>query len=145
MIFKEELENDTAEIAYMVLQNMYFMSNEFLKKIKKSTAELQFAELADEGLLEEYVRPILQLNDEVKTTKTLLYLIYNHAVNRRDKAKELLMMTDLSETMSTRDYSTQICFNRALVQLGISAFHQGSLYETQQILGSVCSLGKNRD
>jgi hypothetical protein len=72
-------------------------------------------------------------------------LIYNHAVNRRDKAKDLLIMTDVSELITSRDYYTQICFNRALVQLGISSFHQGNLYETQQILSSICSMGKSRE
>ena len=79
------------------------------------------------------------------TTKALLYVIYNHAVNRRDKGKDLLSLTDLSETISARDYYTQDCFNRTLVQLGISAFHQGNLFETQQILSTICSLGKNRE
>lgn len=54
-------------------------------------------------------------------------------------------MTDISESIHTRDYYTQICFNRTLVQLGISAFHQGNLYETQQILSFICSLGKSRE
>lgn len=54
-------------------------------------------------------------------------------------------MTDIAETISSRDYYTQVCFNRALVQLGISAFHQGNLYETQQILSYICSLGKSRE
>lgn len=79
-------------------------------------------------MLEVFVKPIFKLNNEDYTTKTLLYLIYNHAVNRRDKAKDLLIMTDISELITTRDYYTQICFNRALVQLGISSFHQGNLY-----------------
>lgn len=96
-------------------------------------------------MLEEYAKAIIKLNDQDYTTKTLLYLIYNHAVNRRDKGKDLLALTDISETISTRDYYTQVCFNRALIQLGISAFHQGNLNECQQILSNICSVGKNRD
>ncbi len=89
---------------------------------------MTFTELSNENTLDDYVKPVLKLNDQSITTKALLYLIYNHALNRRDKAKDLLIITDLSETIGGRDYFTQVCFNRALVQLGISSFHQGNLY-----------------
>lgn len=57
---------------------------------------MTFTELSDETVLEEYVKPILKLRDQDYTTKALLYVIYNHAVNRRDKAKDLLTLTDIS-------------------------------------------------
>jgi translation initiation factor 3 subunit C len=87
----------------------------------------------------------LRSEDEPLSTKVLLYLIYNHAINRRDKAKDLFVMTNLSETITSRDFDSQVSYNRALVQLGISSFHQGNLYEAQQILSSICSTGKSRE
>ncbi len=54
----------------------------------------------------------------------------------------MLILTDISEQISTRDYYTQVCFNRALVQLAISAFHQGSINETQQILSAICGVAR---
>lgn len=52
--------------------------------------------MSNEETLDQYVKPILKLNDQGTTTKALLYLIYNHALNRRDKAKDLLIITDIS-------------------------------------------------
>lgn len=72
-------------------------------------------------------------------------MVYNHAINRRNKAKDLLSMTNIADVINSKDYLTQAYFNRAMVQLGISAFHQGNLYETQQILSDICGMGKNKD
>lgn len=148
MIFKDQkvgLERSAAEICFKVLENMYFMSKEFMEKISVSNRDLTFTELADEEQLEELGRMVLALEDSEYTTKTILYMVYNHAVNRRDKAKDFLSMTNIADVISSKDYYTQACFNRAMVQLGISAFHQGNVYETQQILSDICGIGKNRE
>ena len=45
---KDELAKETVEISFKVLENMYFMSENFMKKINKGlTEELSFTELAD--------------------------------------------------------------------------------------------------
>ena len=54
-------------------------------------------------------------------------------------------MTNIADTISSKDYYSQATFNRTLVQLGVSAFQQGNLYETQQILSDICGVGKTRE
>ncbi len=63
-----------------------------------------------------------------------MYLIYNHAVNYREKGKEILVVSTLSETILTQDYLTQALYNRTLAQLGLSAFRNGNMFEVQQFL-----------
>lgn len=148
MIFKDKsvgLEKSAAEVCFKILENMYFMSKPFMEKISESSPDLTFVELADEDMLEELGKMVLALEDSEYTTKAILYMVYNHAVNRRDKAKDLLSMTNIADVITTKDYLTQACFNRAMVQLGISAFHQGNMYETQQILSDICGMGKSRE
>ena len=48
LAFKESLEQEAAEIAFKVLENMYFMSAYFIEKIKQSNESLEFTELSDE-------------------------------------------------------------------------------------------------
>ncbi len=63
---------------------MYFMSNKFMSKIKSGTEEeLRFTELSDENVLQEYSDPILKSGIEQYITKTILYLVFNHAINQR--------------------------------------------------------------
>ena len=46
-------------------------------------------------------------------------------------------MSHLSETIGNFDISTQILFNRTLVQVGLCAFRAGLVYESQNTL-QVC-------
>ena len=103
-------------------------------------------DLADEEKIKEYGNLILKYQqDEDVKTKTLLYLIYNHSVNGRDKGKELLTISTLSETILNQDYYTQVLYNRVLVQIGLAAFRQGSMFEVQQFLYEMCSIAKSKE
>ncbi len=71
-----------------MLENMYFMSAKFMNKLKEGTdQELRFVELADENVLQEYTSPILTSDNSANVTKAILYLVFNHAVNQREKGK----------------------------------------------------------
>ncbi len=75
----------------------------------------------------------------------MLYLIYNHAINYREKGKELLVISTLSDQILSQDYYTQTLYNRALVQLGLGAFRNGNLFEVQQFLYEMCSGSRARE
>jgi hypothetical protein len=48
MSFHENMEKEANELAFKVLENMYFMSAKFMNKLKEGTdQELRFVELAD--------------------------------------------------------------------------------------------------
>lgn len=64
------------------------MSSNFMEKIKSGAdGEMSFTELGDENTLQEYSEPILRSGIDQYITKTILYLVFNHAVNQREKAK----------------------------------------------------------
>ena len=58
------------------------------------------------------------------------------------KARDLMLMSHLQETIQNFDVSTQILYNRTLVQLGLSAFRAGLIPESQTMLLEIC--GSNR-
>ncbi|KAF2019672.1 hypothetical protein BU24DRAFT_419286 [Aaosphaeria arxii CBS 175.79] len=58
------------------------------------------------------------------------------------KARDMMLMSHLQETISNFDVNTQILFNRALVQVGLCAFRSGLVYEAQTSLQEIC--GSNR-
>jgi hypothetical protein len=48
MSFHEDMEKEANELAFKVLENMYFMSAKFMNKLKEGTdQDLRFVELAD--------------------------------------------------------------------------------------------------
>jgi len=58
------------------------------------------------------------------------------------KARDMMLMSHLQETISNFDVNTQILFNRSLVQVGLCAFRAGLIYEAQTSLQEIC--GSNR-
>ncbi len=144
---KDGYERDAAELAFKVLENAYFMDSGLIERIKKELkVDVEFLELADASTIEEYANSILKYRTEEDIKiKTLLYLVYNHTINGRDKGKELMFISTLSETIHKQEYHTQVLYNRALVQMGILAFKQGNIFEVQQFLYEMCSIAKMKE
>ena len=57
----------------------------------------------------------------------------------------MLLMSHLQETIGNFDISTQILFNRTLVQVGLSSFRAGLVYESQSTLQEICGSGRQKE
>lgn len=125
---------------------MYFMSAKFMIKLNEGR-DLRFTELADEQVLQEFSAPILKSSNDANIKKTILYIVFNHAINQREKGKEMLIMSNIPETITEGDFYTQAIYNRCIVQIGINSFFYGKYHEVQQFLSEICSYGygKTRD
>lgn len=89
---------------------MYFMNRNFLTKVNQGN-KFSFAGIEQ---LEQYANPILKLLNPETVTKAILYLIFNYAINKNDRGKDLLIISHVLENINTADYYTQACFNRCL-------------------------------
>ena len=70
----------------------------------------------------------------------MLCHVYYHALhNDFHTARDLLLMSHLPETIHNADVTTQIMFNRAVVQLGLCAFRSGLIKEAQSTLQDIFS------
>ncbi|KAL4242945.1 translation initiation factor 3 subunit C [Abortiporus biennis] len=71
-------------------------------------------------------------------TRAMLSHIYHYALhNKFYTARDMLLMSHLQESVYSADVSTQILFNRTVVQLGLSAFRCGLIKESQAILQDI--------
>ncbi|MCJ1410785.1 Translation initiation factor 3 subunit c [Ptychographa xylographoides] len=61
------------------------------------------------------------------------------------RARDMLLMSHLQETIGNFDISTQILFNRTLVQVGLCAFRAGLVYESQNTLLDICGSGRQKE
>ena len=61
------------------------------------------------------------------------------------RARDLMLMSHLTENISSFDVSTQILFNRTLVQIGLCAFREGLCYEAQGVLQEICGSGRQKE
>lgn len=57
----------------------------------------------------------------------------------------MLLKTHLTEIIHLQDIGTQIIYNRAITQIGMSAFRIGLIEESHDILVDICQTQKLRE
>ena len=57
----------------------------------------------------------------------------------------MLLTSHLQETIDQADVGTQICHNRAMVQLGMCAFRLGMIVEAQGCLQEICGQQRQKE
>ncbi|ODH35809.1 eukaryotic translation initiation factor 3 subunit C [Paracoccidioides brasiliensis] len=89
---------------------------------------------------------LFELSDGIIRARAMLCQIYFLALHDKyHRARDLMLMSHLTENISNFDVNTQILFNRTLVQIGLCAFRAGLVYEAQNTLGEVCGSGRQKE
>ncbi|KAL1880778.1 hypothetical protein VTK73DRAFT_5163 [Phialemonium thermophilum] len=61
------------------------------------------------------------------------------------KARDMMLMSHLQETINSFDVQTQILYNRTLVQVGLCAFRKGLIYDAQNTLQEICGSSRPKE
>ncbi|OJJ46576.1 hypothetical protein ASPZODRAFT_96864 [Penicilliopsis zonata CBS 506.65] len=89
---------------------------------------------------------LFQHSDGIIRARAMLCQIYFLALHDQYyRSRDLMLMSHLTENIANFDVSTQILFNRALVQIGLCAFRAGLIYEAQNTLSEVCGSGRQKE
>jgi translation initiation factor 3 subunit C len=89
---------------------------------------------------------LFKYSDGIIRARAMLCQIYFLALHDNYyRARDLMLMSHLSENISNFDVSTQILFNRTLVQIGLCAFRTGLIYEAQNTLSEICGSGRQKE
>ncbi|KAK2740209.1 Translation initiation factor 3 subunit c [Myotisia sp. PD_48] len=98
------------------------------------------------GLVQTLCNYLFQFSDGIIRARAMLCQIYFLALHDKyHRARDLMLMSHLTENISNFDVSTQILFNRTLVQIGLCAFRAGLVYESQNTLSEVCGSGRQKE
>lgn len=61
------------------------------------------------------------------------------------RARDMMLMSHLQETIGSFDVNTQILYNRTLTQVGLCAFRAGLVYECQTSLQDICGSQRQKE
>ncbi|OAX78769.1 eukaryotic translation initiation factor 3 subunit C, partial [Emergomyces africanus] len=98
------------------------------------------------ALVQTLCNYLFEHSDGIIRARAMLCQIYFLALHDKyHRARDLMLMSHLTENISNFDVSTQILFNRTLVQIGLCAFRAGLVYEAQNTLSEVCGSGRQKE
>ncbi|KAM7184731.1 eukaryotic translation initiation factor 3 subunit C [Naviculisporaceae sp. PSN 640] len=61
------------------------------------------------------------------------------------RARDMLLTSHLQENIANFDITSQILYNRTLVQVGLCAFRKGLVYDAQNTLQEICGSGRQKE
>ncbi|KAF2799984.1 eukaryotic translation initiation factor 3 subunit C [Melanomma pulvis-pyrius CBS 109.77] len=136
------------------LEHVYFKPSQVVTILESNTWKALPSNLDSEitpraisndtaSLVQTLCTYLFQNSEGIIRARAMLCQIYFLALHDHYyKARDMMLMSHLQETISNFDVNTQILFNRALVQVGLCAFRAGLVYEAQTSLQEIC--GSNR-
>ncbi|KAJ5778254.1 Eukaryotic translation initiation factor 3 subunit C [Penicillium odoratum] len=139
------------------LEHIYFKPSQVVSILEEGTwkalpenldsAITSRAQAGDVSVLIQTVcNYLFQNSDGIIRARSMLCQIYFLALHDQYyRSRDLMLMSHLTENIANFDVSTQILFNRTLVQIGLCAFRAGLIYEAQNTLGDICGSGRQKE
>ncbi|KAL3475247.1 eukaryotic translation initiation factor 3 subunit 8 N-terminus-domain-containing protein [Aspergillus californicus] len=138
------------------LEHIYFKPSQVITILEEGTGKALPSELEStvtprgttdaEALVQTLSSYLFTNSDGILRARAMLCQIYFLALHDQYyRARDLMLMSHLSENIANFDVSSQILFNRTLVQIGLCAFRDGLIYEAQNTLGEICGSGRQKE
>jgi translation initiation factor 3 subunit C len=166
MLYAERLQEDSRldqskdnnnRVVMRRLEHVYFKPAAVVAKVEDDTWKAiptQFdskitprAEHSDVNDLVQKLSGYLFANAEgIIRARAMLCQIYYLALHDNYyRARDMMLMSHLQETIGSFDVSTQILYNRTLTQVGLCAFRAGLVFECQTALQDICGSQRQKE
>ena len=133
---KVEKPASVARVAALQIEQMYYKHESV--EWAKAAAAGQPKPNPKNAIHELALAVYRDASDDRTKTRTMLCQIYHHALHDRFYvARDMLLMSRQQENIQYEDISTQILFNRMMVQLGLAAFRLGMVQQAHDCLTEV--------
>ncbi|KAG0271604.1 Translation initiation factor 3 subunit c, partial [Linnemannia exigua] len=146
-----DLTDSVSRTAMRRLEHLYFKPDVVIVAVESATAALLSSKVStptkdSEALIHDLCVYLYKNANSLQRTRAMLCHIYHHALhNRFFVARDMLLMSHLQETIHQADVTTQILFNRAMVQLGLCAFREGMIKEAHTCLHDISGTGRVKE
>lgn len=85
-------------------------------------------------------------SDGIIRARAMLCQVYFLALHGEYyRARDMMLMSHLQDTIPNFDVLSQILYNRTLVQVGLCAFRKGLVYDAQNTLQDICGSGRQKE
>ena len=127
---------EASELSLLKVEHLYYCHDNIAQQLAILGTEFDSGEI-----LSDLCTYIYQYGTDRSKTRAMMCQIYHHALHDRFlEARDLLLMSHLQDNISNvGDVSTMILFNRMMVNLGLSAFRLGKIWDAHQCLSDICS------
>lgn len=142
--YKAESDSlNLARVALLRLEHIHYLHDTFLQTLKNGYTgtdhNLYFQVEDSQDVVSVLSAHVYITGDEKMKLHALLMQVYHHALHGRyQQARELLALRNPSESL-LNDTSLQVLFNRAVVQMGLSAFSNGLIQDAFNWLNDIVS------
>ncbi|KAI9313852.1 eukaryotic translation initiation factor 3 subunit 8 N-terminus-domain-containing protein [Dichotomocladium elegans] len=97
-------------------------------------------------LIHQLCAYLYKQDTSVLRTRAMLCHIYHYALHKHfHTARDMLLMSHLQESIHQADISTQILYNRTVVQIGLCAFRDGLIKEAHACLQEIQGTGRAKE
>jgi translation initiation factor 3 subunit C len=113
---------------------------------KQSETKIVAPEITPEELVRDLCVFLYKNAEPLLRTRAMLCHIYSVALHGHYyDARDMLLMSHLQETIHQADVTTQVLFNRTMVQIGLSAFKEGLIRESLGCLQELHNTGRVKE
>ncbi|KAI9002417.1 eukaryotic translation initiation factor 3 subunit 8 N-terminus-domain-containing protein [Gaertneriomyces semiglobifer] len=149
--YLERAESDTVDhIKMRRLEHLYYKPDIVIQAVEKEVRNLYPAlteALEDPVTLVEHLCTSLYKTsiDRVRTRSLLCHVYHLALHDNYERARDLMLMSHLQDHVQQTEVSTQILFNRTMVQIGMCAFRSGMVKETANALQEFMASGRVKE
>ncbi|KAG6013774.1 Translation initiation factor 3 subunit c [Claviceps lovelessii] len=139
------------------LEHVYFKPAQVIKTLEDNCAKAVEEETDSvitprgksedaNGLVNILCNYLFSNSDGIIRARAMLSQVYFLALHGDYyKARDMMLMSHLQDTIPNFDVQSQILYNRTLVQVGLCAFRKGLVYDAQNTLQDICGSGRQKE
>lgn len=140
-----------SRVAIVMLNYVYYKNAVVTEQIRARTPKAAHKDIfclqnSNAETVEKLVKLIRKYGSPRQRVRATLQQVYSLAIhNKLREARDLMMKTHMSSIIAAQPIDVQIMYNRALVQIGFTAFRLGKVKESHEILADICQNSKHKE
>ncbi|KAI5970054.1 NIP1 [Candida margitis] len=137
---------DSEQLARIVLRRLEHIYYKPTQLIQGNEVETKIGKGDANEIIDSLSEFLQKSANKLYAQLAMLYSIYYYAVNNNyEKARELFFASQFYKNINSAESSLQVQYNRALVQLGLSAFRVGAIEESHKILNEIINSQRSKE